>query len=284
MYRPDRHHRGRFMPIWFTALLVLCAGFAAAQTAPRPEGFERIGLIQGWSEADGARISAIEIRLATGWHTYWRAPGATGFPPQFDWSRSENLAEVAYDWPRPQVFVAYGAKTIGYKDALVLPVRLTPLRADAPLDVSLDIFLGVCREICIPAQAHLALRIRPDAAPEGRAKIEAALAKRPLDAREGGVLDARCDLNATGESFQLVAQVTLDGAPAPDVTTVIEAETRPDLWIGAADTRTSGHSVHATARLDALGDGGAALDQDALRVTLLDERRAIDIRGCARSD
>ena len=53
-------------------------------------------------------MAAVEIRLAPGWHTYWRVPGEAGIPPRFDWSGSQNLAAVAYEWPRPEIIVSYG--------------------------------------------------------------------------------------------------------------------------------------------------------------------------------
>ncbi|MBA3326147.1 MAG: hypothetical protein H0T41_13060, partial [Rhodobacteraceae bacterium] len=160
------------------ALLALFAGPAAAQTTPLPAAVTGIDLIEGWRRADGARVAAIAIRLAPGWHTYWRAPGLTGIPPRFDWSASENLAAVAYEWPRPIVFDSFGSPTIGYKDALVLPVILTPSAPDAPLEASVEVFFGVCSDICIPAEARLTARLEPTAAPEGRAEIERALAAR----------------------------------------------------------------------------------------------------------
>ncbi len=95
---------------------------------------------------------------------------------------------------------------------------------------------------------------------------------------------ARCavSLDATGPT--VTAEVTFAAPPGPGLTTVIEAAARPDLWIGPAETETDGRSVRATARVESLGDGGLALDRRGLRLTLLDARRAIDIRGCAARD
>lgn len=264
------------------SLLASLASPLAAQTVD--DGVESVRLVSGWSEPGGDRMAAIEIRLAPGWYTYWRVPGLNGIPPQFDWSDSANLAAVAYLWPRPEVFDSYGVTTMGYKRALVLPVRLTPVAADAPMDLTLDLFFGVCQDICIPAEARVTARLEPQAAPEGAALIETALAARPLDAAAGGVAAATCALKPQDGAHLLTAEITLDAPPARDLTAVIEAETRPDLWIGAAETRVTGRTVHATARLDALSAGSVALDRSALRLTLLAPSRAIDIMGCAGAD
>lgn len=276
--------RLRFLRLGLFGLIGLFGGPVAAQPAPLPAAVTGIGLIEGWRRADGAHVAAIAIRLAPGWHTYWRVPGATGIPPQFDWSASANLASVAYEWPRPIVFDSFGSPTVGYKGALVLPVILTPRTQDAPLEASVELFFGVCSDICIPAEARLTARLEPEAAPEGRAEIERALADRPLDARAAGVTAAQCALAAGAAGHSLTAEITFAAPPGSGMTTVIEAGARPDLWIGAAETRTEGRRVVATAPVGAAGAGGLALDRGDLRVTLLDARRAVDIRGCPGAD
>ena len=44
---------------------------------------------------DGALRAGVEVRLATGWKTYWRYPGDSGVPPVFDFSKSENVKSVS---------------------------------------------------------------------------------------------------------------------------------------------------------------------------------------------
>ena len=263
------------------ALLLAAAAQAPAARAvePLPAGVTSLRLVPGWLRDDGAHVAAVEITLSPGWHTYWRVPGASGVPPEFDWSDSENLKAVAYEWPRPQVFDSYGEPTIGYKGGLTLPVVLTPARPGAPVEASLALFFGVCKDICIPAEARIEARLDPDAPPQGRAQIERALAERPVDGAKAGVT-ARCSLAASDGGGEITADIVSAQADfGRDPTTVIEAGARPDLWIGPAATEARGDRLSAVARLDALA--GAVLDRGALRVTVLDADRAIDIRGCA---
>lgn len=268
------------MRLWIASPLAVLAASAAAEPRLAPPQEAEVALLSGWREPGGEHVAAIDIRLAPGWHTYWRVPGASGIPPQFDWSQSQNLAAVAYEWPRPIPFETFGELTIGYKEALVLPVRLTPRDAAAPVEVRLELFFGVCKDICIPAEATLTARLDPAAPPEGRERIEAALAERPLEPYEAGVTGATCALAPRKEGVAVTARIAFAQPPAPGLIAVIEAESRPDLWIGEADAWTEGRAVHAAAPLEALGSGALALDRERLRVTLLDERHAIDIRGC----
>ena len=110
--------------------------------------------------AEGARLAFVEILLEPGWKTYWRTPGdAGGLPPAFDWSKSVNLAHAEVLYPAPRRFTDRSGNTIGYEGGLVLPVVLTPERADAPISVALDFHYGICKDVCVPVDAALAVEV-----------------------------------------------------------------------------------------------------------------------------
>ncbi len=262
-------------PITAALCLALCPLPAAADaTAAAPQ----LRIIPGWRQADGSRIAAIEIRLAPGWHTYWRVPGDAGIPPSFDWSRSRNVASVAYEWPRPERFESYGLESFGFERELVLPVRLTPIDPEAPLALSLDAAFGVCSDICVAASAETAASLAPGAE-EGRDAIEAALSERPLRAGEAGVARVTCGLAPAAGGYEIVAEVTFAGAAAPGQQAIFEPGV-PDLWVGPSETTTAGRTLTARAPVAAAGGGGPVLARDDLRLTLVGADRAVDIRGC----
>ncbi|MCB1371478.1 MAG: hypothetical protein KDJ83_11355 [Rhodobacteraceae bacterium] len=259
---------------------VLIAAAPARSEPSLPEGVRGIDLIEGWRQADGTHVAALEVRLAPGWHTYWRVPGEAGIPPRLDWSRSRNLASVRYEWPRPRVFDFAGLRTIGYADTLVLPVILTPERPGEPIDIDLDLLLGVCADICVPAEARLGANLAPDAPASGRPEIEAARADRPRSAAEAGVTSVTCRLVPGAAGMDLDTTVSFAAPPGADQVAVLEPG-GPGLRIGPAESRTEGRAVHAKARIKGRGGAGPVLDRGALRLTLLDGSRAVDIRGCA---
>ncbi|MDP9138894.1 MAG: hypothetical protein M3N38_12085, partial [Pseudomonadota bacterium] len=110
---------------------------------------------------EGDWSAGLEIVLADGWKTYWRVPGESGVPPVFDWSASRNLEAVTIGWPAPHRFSDAAGETIGYKDKVVFPLRATPLVAGAPIALDLKLFYAACNDICIPAEAHLAIELLP---------------------------------------------------------------------------------------------------------------------------
>ncbi|HYM33641.1 MAG TPA: protein-disulfide reductase DsbD domain-containing protein [Candidatus Cybelea sp.] len=99
----------------------------------------------------------LQVRLEPGWKIYWRSPGDAGVPPVFDWSGSQNLAGADVRWPLPHRFQLFGLETFGYTDEVVLPVRVSPDLAGAPVALRLHLTYGICKEVCIPYEADLAL-------------------------------------------------------------------------------------------------------------------------------
>ena len=159
--------------------LVLAAAALAGEASPWFQGHHsRARLVAGG--ADGAaRLAAIEIALDRGFKTYWRHPGESGLPPAFDWSASENVAMAEVLWPAPTRFEDAGGVSYGYANGVVFPVRFTRGDPGKPVHLVLKLDYGVCKDICIPAHAELALAPSDrDAAPE-RALIEEAMARVP---------------------------------------------------------------------------------------------------------
>jgi DsbC/DsbD-like thiol-disulfide interchange protein len=262
------------------ALVALCIPLLALTAGAADADRAEVRLITGWSEPDGTRIAAIEIRLAPGWHTYWRAPGASGIAPQFDWSGSRNLRSIRYEWPRPVVFETFGTRSIGYRDRLVLPVMLTPEQADQPIDLDLDLFFGVCRDICVPASAELVAAIGPAAPEAGAADIRAALATRAQDSAEAGVVGVNCRVEPRDGGHAVTAEIRFTAPPVREQVAVLEAG-NPDLWIGEAVLSADGATLTAEARIETYGGTPLVLDRSELRLTILDDERAVDIRGCS---
>ncbi|HXE70639.1 MAG TPA: protein-disulfide reductase DsbD domain-containing protein [Hyphomicrobiaceae bacterium] len=162
------HSNGRRAGI--LAILVL-GSFAPAGAA------EPSAAVTPWVEAQAARVrllagadaahpgkallAGVEITMAEGWKTYWRNPGEAGVPPSFDWSGSSNTASIKVDYPAPMRLVDPAAEMIGYKTTVLFPIEVIPKLPTEAVELRLALEFAVCREICIPAQASLALTVPP---------------------------------------------------------------------------------------------------------------------------
>jgi len=122
----------------------------------------RARLIAGRGPHDGTMqiIAGVQIEMPPGWKTYWRNPGeAGGVPPEFDWSKSENVKDIRVLFPAPKRLADQMGDSIGYSEKVVFPVIVSPADPSKPVGMALDLFYGVCREICIPAEAKISLKI-----------------------------------------------------------------------------------------------------------------------------
>jgi DsbC/DsbD-like thiol-disulfide interchange protein len=138
-------------------------------------------------------LAGFEIALAPGAITYWRDPGDAGLPPTLDFSASDNVASVEPQFPAPKrIKEADGGEAFGYDGDVVFPLRVRLADPTKPATLKLNADFAVCEKICLPAKAHLELKLPPDAdSPQANA-INAALATvpRPVAPKDFGVLEA----------------------------------------------------------------------------------------------
>src|SRR6266481_4141944 len=112
-----------------------------------------IRLLAG-SRSGTVLLGGVAIQLQPGWKTYWRTPGDSGVPPRFDFSKSDNVEAVTVLWPAPKKFDdGAGGTALGYKQQVVLPLRIVAKNADKPVTLRADINYAVCDKLCIPVDA-----------------------------------------------------------------------------------------------------------------------------------
>ncbi|MEM6888372.1 MAG: protein-disulfide reductase DsbD domain-containing protein [Pseudomonadota bacterium] len=235
-------------------------------------------ILPGWILPDGRRVAAIDMKLAPGWKTYWRAPGDGGIPPAFDWSGSQNVSAVEITWPAPRVFDQNGMRSYGYEDRLVLPLTISPRRAGKDVELNVNVDMGVCADICIPYQLSLSGALSKDdnlPTPE----IAGALAQRPYTAQDAGVTSATCRIEPTDDGLRIEARVLMP--PAGDSEVIVFEPGLPEVWVSEAKTQRYGGEVMGTSELVHTEGGYFAIDRSAIRITVLGQNHAVDIQGCS---
>ncbi len=103
--------------------------------------------------------AGLEIRLAPGWHAYWRTPGAAGIPASIAWAGSQNLRSAKLFWPAPHRYVLDGLQTYGYERDVVLPIAIHLMYPGAPLVLHAAVNYSACKTICVPYHATLHLTL-----------------------------------------------------------------------------------------------------------------------------
>jgi DsbC/DsbD-like thiol-disulfide interchange protein len=219
------------------ALAALVAGEAQAVTAAGPwqqSGKARVRLVAATlpSPGGGERLVAgVHIELEPGWKTYWRTPGDSGgMPPELDWDMSQNVATAKLFHPAPHRFADALGISVGYKDEVVLPISIMPRSRAKPVDLSVGVVFGICKDICIPVDAELKLSVPTEGAsdPAIAALIErydAAIPRKPGEGSNGAPSLAKLERTTSADGKQeLVALVRF-----------AEGSHDTDLFIEAAD-------------------------------------------------
>lgn len=268
------------------ALLIGGQAAPAADDASRWDGDARSAarLIAASRPAGGAAAllrAGVEIRLKPGWHTYWRYPGDSGIPPQFDFTRSDNVRAVDVLWPAPQRLPEAGNISIGYDRDVILPLRVVPQDPGKPVVLRLKLDYAVCEKLCVPAEARAELALAPV-----RSSLDAALAMaearvpKKLAMGEGQTLSVRSarredggsrpkvvvDVAATQGKVELFAEgptpqwalpvpAPVEGAPAGQQRFTFELDGAPSgaSYGGAVITLTAvagSEAIQVSSRLD----------------------------------
>ena len=163
----------------------LAIGARADDASPwQRDGHSAVRLVAG-SRSGAVLLGGIAFQLQPGWKTYWRTPGDSGVPPRFDFSKSENVEAVTIMWPAPLKFDdGAGGHSIGYRDQVVLPLRIVAKAADKPVTLRAEINYAVCEKLCIPVEASAELGFNSVASTED-ANLRAALDTVPKPANIG---------------------------------------------------------------------------------------------------
>ena len=223
------------------------------------------------------RLAGLHIRLEKKWKTYWRSPGSSGFPPRFDWSGSENIKSIELLWPAPQRYIDKYAVTIGYKDEVVIPIKLALRNPSKPAVLKLRLEFGVCDYICIQAEAAL----RADIPPPGTAP------EQPYTDSLIGYFYRQVPKALQTDAALKVVDVRVTGTKGAE-RLVIEArypegakkrelfvEAGPDLYLDTPKRLSEQEKAGALTRFAidlSRAGGGAALKGRELTLTLVSEK------------
>lgn len=258
-------------------IAALLATAAPADAAPVPDDVIRAELLPGWRTASGTQMSALHLTLAPGWKTYWRAPGEAGIPPEFDWTGSENLGNLEFHWPKPQLIDLNGYRTLAYRNELVLPIEVTPADKGRPVTLHARINLGICENICVPVTVQVSAPLAQGATTDP--VIASALADQPDKGAALGIPVPVCAVEPTRDGLRLKTDIALPGARRDDLT-VVELADRP-IWVSPVETQAdAGHLVQTT---DLVSPDARpfALNRASVRMTVFTEGgRVIELNGC----
>jgi len=95
---------------------------------------------------------ALRLRMADGWHTYWKNPGDAGVPPELT---IEGASQSPIDWPTPRRVAEGPVMTYAYTGEVMLPVTVTATSGAIKAHAQ----WLVCKDICIPEDGDFTLNL-----------------------------------------------------------------------------------------------------------------------------
>ena len=166
----------------------------------------------------------IELRMEEKWHTYWLFSGDAGLPIEVEWQLPADIVAGPLQWPLPNKFEEQGELVVyGYADEVLLMAEATAPNALAvgdTLHLGAEVSWLVCRELCIPGGASLALALpvasvdKPSAQQAQfdryAAQVPGALDERiaiELAVRGEGAMEVDVRLSHEGKAFEPGEQV-----------------------------------------------------------------------------
>src|SRR6266536_2355729 len=169
------------------------------------------------------------LRMAPGWHTYWKFSGDAGIPTELKWKLPPGWKAGEIQWPIPVKTIDPGdIQTYGYQDEVLLMQEITPPAKidNSPVKLSAEATWLVCEKICIPGNASLQLEL-PKSTTSASANTEIFTRFRrllPQNWPEPKV--ATANWTRTGSDLRLsVKSATLANYPRADFYPLPEGET-----------------------------------------------------------
>ncbi len=141
-------------------LVAVLAGPAFAQQSVVKTDNVRAELISEVAEVKPGEPFWVALRqtIKPHWHTYWKNPGDSGLPTEISWTLPAGAKADPIVWPTPTLIDVSGIINYGFKDDILLLVKVTP-PADlaGTLSVKADANWLVCEDVCIPEEGKFAL-------------------------------------------------------------------------------------------------------------------------------
>ena len=181
----------------FSALPAIAQTPSASGIEPPARiGAQRVGTLEAELIADrigvqpGGQIElGVRLRHDPAWHTYWRNSGDSGLPTSVDAQGPAGSTFGPLRWPAPKRIWIGPLANYGYEGEVVLPftASLPDGLGGSNARFEAKVAWLVCKEVCVPGEARLALelpviaRTGPQAAPSRDARRFEDMAQRTPD-------------------------------------------------------------------------------------------------------
>ena len=249
-------------------LFILCLSAWAARAAHTQVEL----LLPTDAKAGDTVLVGVQLKMESGWHTYWKNPGEAGQATEIKWQLPPGVTAGETAWPMPHKIPPPEVVTYGYEDEVVLlaPLKLAANLPAGPLHLQAKVSWLECKESCLPADTEVEATLNLGGAAANGANDQLLadwLAKVPATANNLSP-QAYWEKTTTNDSRPLILQWTgkADGAEFfPDASDDFEIQGATEIVPGADGAvqlrkvvkKSSGDWPKAISGVIATGAGGA---------------------------
>ena len=191
----------------FLAAMLAFAAPALAQATAKSEHAEATLLLERSAATPGDPfLGALHLKLADGWHVYWKNAGDSGLPPSATWANSPTITTGEFRFPTPEAIPLATLMNYGYETEVTLPfeIRISPdAKPGDRLTIGAKFDYLICADICIPEDVTLSTTLPVAATPSiddtASALLAAALPAIPAP------LTGRATVERSGDTFRIAA-------------------------------------------------------------------------------
>ncbi|MBS0314336.1 MAG: thiol:disulfide interchange protein, partial [Proteobacteria bacterium] len=146
------------------ALWVAASMGAPAWAAPVKTEHAEVELLSEHTAltAGEANTIGLAIQHAPKWHSYWQNPGDAGYPTKITWQLPSGYGVGDIQWPTPKRLPTGPIINFGYDGEVLLPMTLSvprSARVGEPVTLRGKAEWLVCKDVCVPEEAELALTL-----------------------------------------------------------------------------------------------------------------------------
>jgi len=143
-------------------LLAVCFAWTV-HAAPVKDKHVTVELISEVASAAPGKSFWVALKLdhEEHWHTYWINDGDSGLPTKITWTLPEGFSAGPIVWPTPQRLPMPPLMSFGYEGSAWLLTEITPPASwtNEVMEIKARVSWLMCKEVCIPGKASLALTI-----------------------------------------------------------------------------------------------------------------------------
>lgn len=101
--------------------------------------------------------AAVYLKMDSGWHTYWKNPGASGMATSIKWQLPPGITAGEIQWPPPEKLLAEELTTYIYhgEAVLLVPLKLAADVKPGPLELKAKVSWLECETLCVPGEADV---------------------------------------------------------------------------------------------------------------------------------